>query len=84
MSADRKPTKSMHQIFLKMMQQGITITMFHDCTVEDRYYTPMEYTNLTNIQRFKLSLISNATNRPPGSYDTFAGTFPARHFNPAN
>ena len=84
MSDDRKPMKNMHQILAEMMQQRITQTKIHACRVDNRYYTPKEYMTLTNIQRFKLSLIRDAMNRHPGSYDMSPGTFPAGYFDTTN
>ena len=54
------------------------------CRVDNRYYTPEEYMNLTNVQRFKLFLIHDTTNRPLGSYDFFPGAFPDTYFDPEN
>ena len=56
--------KNIHQILSEMMQQGITQTDIHECRVDSCYYNPEEYMTLTNVQRFKLSLICDAMNRP--------------------
>ena len=85
MSAGREPQKNVHQILSDMMEQRIIQQQLLDCRVENRYYTPDEDMAFTHMQKYKLSLPSNLTNRPIGSYDAFQkGTFPAGYFDPAN
>ena len=80
-----EPQQNMHQILSEMMEQGTTQQQLLDCRVEKRYYTPEEYMTLSHVQKYKLSLLHNFTNRTIGSYDVSQkGTFPARYFNPAN
>ena len=68
-----------------MMAGGITQRQLLNCRVENRYYTPEEYMTLALIQKYKLSLLCNSMNRPPGSYNaTQKGTFPAGYFDPEN
>ena len=69
----------------EMMRQQIITTMFHACTVENRRYTAEEYMDLTHAQKFKLSLIHDASNCSPGSYDaTQKNKFPDGYFNHNN
>ena len=84
MSVDHKHIKNMHQILSLVIQQGITQSQMHACRVNNHYYTRAEYMNLTNVQRFKLSLIRDATNCPRRSYDMSPGAFPVGYFDPAN
>jgi len=85
MSANRKPKKTMEEMLSEMMRQKITQSMYHACTVENRRYTNEEYLALTYVQKFKLSLIRDATNRPPGSYDaTQKNKFPDGYFDHDN
>ena len=65
MSAGHEPLKNMHQILSEMMAQGITQKQLLGCRVKNRYYTPEEYMTLTHIQKYKLSLLCNFTNRLP-------------------
>ena len=85
MTDKHEPQENMHQILSEMMQHGFTQQQLLDCNVDTRYYTPEEYTNLSQLQKYKLFLVHNFTNRPPGIYNASqVGTYPPRYWDPAN